>query len=145
MEAAAKKSEIANSAEELIQDEEKDFSEGESMCLIDVSYYYSCINQPSFIYILLLFQFFNEQGDRNQNGGMYKQNIQEIQKTAQFLRAKAALIDIEVERRHVVADEITASVLMTQMKKRGGGSSSSSSKDDDAAKRVAINTDSQIY
>ncbi len=53
------------------------------------------------------------------------------------------MIDIEVERRHVVADEITASVLMTQMKKRGG--SSSSSKDDDAAKRVAINTDSQIY
>ncbi len=144
MEAAAKKSEIANSAEELIQDDEKDFTEGESACLVDVSYYYSCINQSSFIYILLLYQFFNELGNREQNG-MYQQSTEELQKTALFLRAKAALIDIEVDRRIIVSEEIAAIVLMAQMKKRGEGSSSSSSKDDDANKKAAISTDSQIY
>ena len=72
---------------------------------------------------------------------MYKQNIEELQKTALFLKAKIELIDLEIERRTVVSEEIASTVLMVELKKKGAASSST----DTVAKKAAISTDSQIY
>ena len=64
-----------------------------------------------------------------------------MKKTTLFFKAKVELIDLEIERRTVVSEEIASTVLMAELKKKGAASS----KTDGVAKKAAISTDSQTY